>query len=267
MLDELREGILHDFSDQVSGSIDYLWTDRRLVHYIDEAQRRFARTSLCLRDGTTEEVTQVQLVAGQKEYCLHEKIIALVSAKYKGDAADLARAGHAAFNDYYKPDGYWINPSNLSQLPPGKVLAYDTDEFILPDSKGTMARMNMRVYPEPSTQYANQIHLRVVRLPLIKLTTNGHKWVKDMSPDERETFMCVTPEIPEEHHLDILDWAAHLALRIVDHDQGDPDRSAEFMQSFEDKAKRARDLVMRKMFTPSLWGFGRNGFSWESSKY
>jgi hypothetical protein len=42
------------------------------------------------------------------------------------------------------------------------------------------------------------------------------------------------PEVPEDHHLDMLDWAAYLALRIVDQDSGNRTR-----------AKRFRSVVRR----------------------
>jgi hypothetical protein len=267
LINELREGILHDFSDQVAGSVDYLWTDQRLTRYIDEAQRRFSRESLCIRDGKTPDVCYVELQNHQKEYPLHYAILGVVSARVTGDSVDLARAGHANFQTYYRPDNFFFDTSYFSALTPGKVLAYDTDEFVLPDSRGTMARMNLKVYPEPVTPYLGCLHLRVVRLPLTRLTLGTYRQISDMTPQDAETILGVIPEVPEEHHMDMLDWAAHLALRIVDHDAGDPDRAEEFRQSFETKTKEARNVAMRKMFAPSMWGFGRNGFSWESQWY
>ena len=41
-----------------------------------------------------------------------------------------------------------------------------------------------------------------------------------------------------------------------------PKRAADFANSFEVHVKEARNLAMRKMFTPQHWGFGRGGFSW-----
>ena len=62
----------------------------------------------------------------------------------------------------------------------------------------------------------------------------------------------------------MLDWAAYLALRIVDDDAGSARRALEFRASFDQHVKEARTLVMRKLFTPVEWGFGRGGFSWGS---
>src|ERR1700675_3251857 len=101
----LREKILHDRSDQISGTSDYLWSDTTLVRYIDEAQRRLARQTLIIRDGTTPQCCQITLVApaldplpGQVEYPMDPSVLAVLSARLAGDKADLARAGHTAFD-------------------------------------------------------------------------------------------------------------------------------------------------------------------------
>jgi hypothetical protein len=62
-LDELRGSILRDASSLKTGRQDSYWTDASLIRYINEAHSRFARLSLCIRDDTTPEVTQVQLAA------------------------------------------------------------------------------------------------------------------------------------------------------------------------------------------------------------
>lgn len=248
LLDELRTGILHDVSDQVAGvTSDQLWTDTRLVRYINEAQRRFARRSLVLRDGSTPECCQVQLVAGQTLYPLHTSVIGVISAKYTGDNTDLARAGHAALGTYRLPDTYFFNPTSLSTLPPGKVLAFSTDEQISANDYGTFNRITMRVYPQPSADFVGIVNLRVVRVPINRF-----------KEDDTDAY----PEVPEDYHLDLLDWAAYLALRIADNDAGDEDRATAYAKSFEDHCVTARKEVMRKLFTPAPWGFGQNGFSY-----
>lgn len=248
LLDELRTGILHDVSDQVAGTTpDQLWTSKRLVRYINEAQRRFARRSLVIRDGSTPECCQIQLVAGQTLYPLHTSVIAVLSALYTGDNTDLARGGHAALGTYRMPDTYFFNPAGLSNLPPGKVLAFSTDEQISANDYGTFNKVTMRVYPKPSADFAGIVNLRVVRLPIGRF-------------DEENTDAY--PEVPEDYHLDMLDWAAYLALRIADNDAGDEDRATAYAKSFEDHCVTARKEVMRKLFTPAPWGFGQNGFSY-----
>ena len=246
LLDELRHNILHDRSDQIAGDSDQLWSDRTLIRYINESERRMARQALLIRDAVTPEATQVFTTSGEKFYTLHPSVIAVISAKFHGDIADLARAGHASLSTYHVPDTYFFDPSALSTLPPGKIMAYSTDEGLQQNDAGNFQTMTFRVYPAPDVDHAGTIHLRVLRTPLRKMRN-----LQD------------TPEIPEDHHLDMLSWAAFLALRIVDHDAGDVDRAQEFKQDFEQHVAEAKKVMMRKLFSPAPWGFGRNGFSWE----
>jgi len=248
LLDELRHGILHDRSDQIAGSEpDYLWSDDRLTNYINEAQRKMAREGLMIRDGTTPDCCQVRTVAGQQEYTLHPSVVAVISAKMDEDMADLARAGHSPFQTYHTPDTYFFDPSQLSTVPPGKILAFGTDEEVAPDDDGSMSTMVLRAFPVPDAAHDGIImRLRVVRGPLNDL----------VNPLD-------VPEIPRDHHLNMLGWAAYLALRIVDHDLGDPERAEGFKTQFEMDVAAAKKEAMRKLFTPSQWGFGRNGWSFE----
>ena len=248
LLTLLRESILNDRSDRVDGSSDYLWTDATLVSYINEAQRRFAVRSLVLRDASTSGLTQVTLVAGQAIYPLHEDVLAVLSAKPANLEADLTRVGHAVLAAYRAPTDQWIDPTGYTGLPAGPSLAYSTDEGLSADANDSFGVVTLRVYPTPTAQQAGEvIKLRVVRKP-VRLTIDN---------------LDAVPEIPEDHHIEMLDWAAYLALRIVDDDAGAPKRAVEFAQSFEEHVKEARAMVMRKLFAPSGWGFGRGGFSWD----
>lgn len=250
LLKLLRESILNDRSDRASGTSDYLWTDQTLVTYINEAQRRFAVKGLILRDATTDAVTLVTLVAGQSTYPLHKSVIAVMSARRTDQEADLTRVGHAVLAAYRAPVDQWIDPAYYTGLPAGPSLAYATDEGLVDFDAGSLSQIAMRVYPAPTTEQAGQtIRLRVVRKPLEPLVVGA--------PDGE-------PEIPEDHHIEMLDYAAYLALRIVDDDAGAPRRAEEFRQSFEDHVKAARALAMRKLFAPMGWGFGQGGFSWGS---
>lgn len=249
LLKLLREGILNDRSDRVSGSSDYLWTDETLVTYINEAQRRFATRGLILRDATSDLVTKITLVAGQRDYPLHKSVIAVLSAKNEEQQADLTRVGHAVLAAYRAPTEQWIDPSVWQGYGPGPSLAYSTDEGLVDIDAGSFTQVNVRIYPVPRTEEDGKvIRLRVLRKPIVELALNA---------------LTAEPEIPEDHHLEMLDWAAYLALRIVDDDAGAPKRAAEFAAAFETHVKAARVLVMRKLFTPMGWGFGRGGFTWD----
>lgn len=248
LLQLLRASILNDRSDRVSGSNDYLWTDETLVTYINEAQRRFAVRGLVLRDSTTDEVTKLTLVAGQTIYPLHESVFAVLSARTDGQQADLNRVGHSALGAYRAPTDNWVDPAVVTGLPSGPALAFATDESVSDADTNQLSQVNLRIYPEPAAAQAGTIvRLRVLRKPIQKLIVGADS---------------MTPEIPEDHHIEMLDWAAYLALRIVDDDAGSARRAGEFAASFEKHVKEARTLVMQKLFAPMDWGFGRGGWSW-----
>lgn len=248
LLYELRENILNDRSDRTAGDPDVLWSDESLVRYINEAQRRFARQGLIIRDGTTPSITQVTLQGGVEFYPLHKSILAVISARYEGDDFDLTRSGHSALDAYNAPDTHFHMPTR-GAVAPGRPIAFATDEMLTVDpADSSTGAVNMRIYPVPSAdQDGVKVHLRVVRLPEKKLALDVHE----------------IPEIPEDHQLEMLDWAAYLALRVVDIDAESPNRANQFRQSFELHVREARKVAMRKLFAPLGWNFGRGGWSWE----
>ncbi len=248
LLSELRENILHDRSDRTDGDEDLLWSDATLVRYINEACRRFARRGLVLIDNTSEATT-VTLAEGVTEYALHPAVIAVRSGRLTGEARDLTRVGHDTLDVFRTPSSSFIDPGAYAVLPPGKPLAYTTDEGLTVDDEDSLSTMVLRVYPAPTAEYAGQtLRLRVVRVPLEPLTLENLEAV---------------PEIPSDHHLDMLDWAAYLALRIADVDAGNEKNAAFYRASFEEHVKEARTVMLRKLYAPTGWRFGQNGFSWE----
>lgn len=256
LLTELRQNILHDRSDQIGGSAtDYLWTDATLISYINEAQKRFARNSLCIRDNTSL-ITTFTTVAGQVSYPLDKSVIAVLSVRMAGDHQDLPRAGHDPLNTYHVPDPLFFDAVQLEQLPPGKALCWTTDESVLEAADATFSAMNLMLYPQIVSPYDGIVgRLRLIREPLNDLTAAN---------------MAAVPEIPAAHHLDMLDWAAYLALRSPDTDVAGANafqRAQDFANRFEVHCRDAWKIAMRKMFAPQEWSFGRNGWSWESGNY
>jgi hypothetical protein len=265
LLKELRKGRLHDVSDQVSGAYtDYLWDDEQLCRYINEACRRFARQSLCLRDYTSS-ITRVTTVDSQEFYPLDPSIVAVISVRQMGgvstltpswtnppDTQDLVRAGHDGFDTYHTPDLMLFDVNQLENLPPGKPRAWATDEGVVADANGSFGAMSLRLFPLCATPYdGNVVQLRVCREPITDLT------IKNLS---------AYPEIPAAHHLDILDHAAYLALSNADTDVAGAnavERAENFEKKFEASCVKARRDALRKFFTPQQWGFGGNGWTWE----
>lgn len=249
LLDELAKGMLRDRSDLMSGPADYMWSDETLVGYINEAESLLARKGLVIRDASTPAVVEFTLQTGITQYTLHPSVVAVISAKIVGDTGDLSRSGHSAFSSYQTPDTLYFDPNDLGTLTPGKPLAFSTDEQ-LDIASGKSGLVSMRMYPEPTADYHNTVvQLRVVRKPINTLS------VDDLN---------ASPEVPEDYHLGLLDWAAYRALRNIDSDVGAVDKANAYKTEFNEMVMQARRDSLRKLFTPLQWGFGRSGFTWES---
>lgn len=237
-LDELRNNILRDASDIVSGASDQLWSDDTLVRYIDTAYTKFARRSLTLKDKTTAEVTQIVLQNGVTDYALHESILSVESGIFDTDAFNLRRGGNDAFNNILPTDTIFFDVNMAGTLSPGRPVAFSTDE----------ANETLRVYPTPdATVDGKVIRLRVARLPLDTLSVDA---------------LDYEFEFPKEWHLGMLDYAAYLALRNRDVDAEAKDSADRRNASFEKLIEEAKQETRRKMFAPAQWLFGQNGFSW-----
>lgn len=244
-LQELRFNILRDSSDIIAGDRDSLWSDDSLLRYIEDAERRFARRTLILRDSTSLEVVQLRLRNGVKTYPVHRSILSVISANYNGQPSDLQRSGHAMVVAAPPPEFLTFDPSAPTSLPPGDPIAYYTDETLVFAHEG---RVTMSVFPVPGPdQDGKIITMRVARVPLTSYKRD------DM---ERPS------EIPTDYQLDVLEWAAYRAQRTFDADAGAPTSADQHKKAFDDAVDAATQEAKRKMFANLGFSYGRNGFSW-----
>lgn len=244
-LEELRNNMLRDNSDLVSGSADELWSDETLLRYIKDAERRFARRTLMLRDGTTPEVVQVRLRDGVKTYKLHDSVMAVLAARYDTNNYDMQRSGHALVQPGNPPEFLSFDPANPGSMLPGAPLAYFTDETLV---FGRKRAVTMSFYPVPGAAEENKIvYMRVVRYPM---TCYG---ADDLDKES---------EIPEDYQLDVLEWAAYLAMRGFDADTGSATNSDKHKAAFEEAIARAQMEMKRTIHANTGLAYGSNGFSW-----
>jgi hypothetical protein len=243
LLDELRVNVLHDDAGLASGPDDRLWSDDTLVRYLNDAERRFARQTLCLRDASTPEVVEVTLTSGVADYSLHKSVRAVVSARYEDDSADLGRVGHVTMQEIVPPETIVFDVNQVSALTPGKPLAISTDEAL---DLSENAAVVLTVWPTPSdAEEGKRVLLRVARTPLVLLDL------------ERADKQC--PEIPEEYHLDLCEWAAYRCFRTSDLD-GASDKATQHEQRFAAAISEVMRDVRKKMHAPARFAFG--AFAW-----
>ena len=191
LLDELRSNILRDVSSAADGRVNdgSLWTDSALLRYIRDAEAKFVSQTLCLRDSRTTEITQITMVEGQSEYDLDPRVVSILAAQLDGRVV----LGRTTWASRFGADPA-LSPNTSYTAPDesGQPRIYYTDR----DSNA------IGFYPKPSEHTAGKIvRLQVARMPLAPLKA-----------------MDDVPEIPEQYHLDLVEWAAWRALRNHDPD-------------------------------------------------
>jgi hypothetical protein len=242
-LEELRTNILRDVSDIISGQTDSLWSDETLLRYIQDAENRFARRTMILRDSTTPAVTQVRLKAGTRSYELHESVLGVLSASYDG-ITDLLHSGHAIVTRSQPTEYLSFNPLHPYALTPGVPIAFYTDETLVYDRGAAVV---LSVYPEPAADQDGKIlQIRTIRKPL---NCYGKK---DMARASELT----------DYELDVLEWAAYRAQRNNDADAGNVTSAEAHKAAFEAAIAQALREMKRKMFANIGYKYGGNGFSW-----
>jgi hypothetical protein len=244
-LRELRVNILRDRSDIISGDTDSLWSDETLLRYIGDAERRFARRTLILRDGDTPEVTRIPLRTGVVTYPLHKAVLAVLSAKLAGTTLDILRSGHAIVAQSHPAEFLTFDPTMTYTVPPSAPVAFYTDETMV---FARQSRVSLSVYPAPSaTENGVVLNIRTIRLPVSGYT---------------ESELLAESEIPEDYQLDVLEWAAYRALRSFDADAGAPTSADAHKAAFEETVRQAIQELKRKMFANTGLRYGSNGFTW-----
>ena len=242
-LDELRGSILRDVTLKKTGPGDQYWSDEALVMYIDEAQRRFARRTFCLRDDYNADVTQFTITATVDRYVLHPKIVFVQSARVAGDPSDLTRVPHSVT---FLPSDNSADVWTAAVIDkPSHPIAFSTDEGI--DLENDHAPV-LKLYPIPDSETDGKtVNLRVSRLPLLDLTLDT---------------LQESLEIPVDYQLDMLEWAAWRALRNWDIDAEDRAKAKQHRDRFDEAVKECRRDVWRKIFQPIKWRFGESAFSY-----
>jgi hypothetical protein len=245
MLHELRFNILRDRSDLIAGDNDSLWSDETLLRYIQDAERKFARDTLIIRDSTTPQYCHLRLKEGVKNYSLDPLILGVLSARYDEMPYDLARSGHGIVTASQPSTYFEFNPLAQYTVPPGIPTAFYTDETFVFALK---QRPTLTIFPHPSAaQDGKLIRMRVVRL------AGGCYTEADL---DRES------QIPEDYCLDVLEWAAYRAQRTFDGDAGAPTSAMDHQAAYDRAVKKCiRDLRTQGFVTIGM-KYGRNGFSW-----
>lgn len=235
LLDHLAVA-LDDDAELVQGPPDEQWAQPTLVRYLNDAQNIFCRKAWPIIDDSTVACCSIALVVNDNTYSLHKSVMRVLSVTPADSQVPLvwlnfnqiAQTPYVSFPDYYA-----IGPLPFTETT-GRPGWYTTDN----------ATKILRVRQTPNAQAVSDIvtlNLRIARLPLVALS---------VALPENE------PEIPEEYHLDLCDYAAGRALMQANVDSDAYAQGKDLVASFYAKLRAARNDRLIAQNAPGSYLFG-----------
>lgn len=173
----------------------FLWSDAEWRAYANQAQCEACRRARLIVDSSTQDVTEIALVAGTASYDLDSRVLFIRRAKLNGRSATLKRI---SYQDLDAAHPEWEDAS-------GEPSHYVPDF----DAK-------FRPYPTPDVD--GLVRLTVIRLPLA-----------DMAGD------ADAPEIAPHYHDGLINWMLYRAFSKPDTETLDKTKVATMLEAFEDE--------------------------------
>ena len=185
----------------------YLWSDRLLYAYMNEAQEKFCRETEGIEDASTSSVCRINIAPAADWYPISPKILKLRRAT----RADTGRPLRLINSEKAPQEGVLFDgrPGPLSTLVTG------------------LEKHKLRAWPMPNESLV--VELTVFRLPLETITDAGN-----------QEF-----EIDEQHHLALLMWMKHRAYGKEDVETYDRRKAEDFEGRFLMYCVRAREEQIR----------------------
>lgn len=245
-LAELLEYCAKDFLDDrqvlVDGDNDDLWSDAYLVRVLNEAQRILCRRSWVIIETGVAPAGQVVLATGKVVYPLHKSVLRVFDAVPSTQTALLGRTGDAYLRDtsvgaHYPYDAFSAWEVGEYAARAGTTTDSGAPTAIASDA-GTRA---IRIYPPPAAaQNGVVVSLKIARLPITYLTTDD---------------MEASPEVPEDYHMAIAEFAAGKALTLPNVDADQKVEGRRLLEAFAVVVKEARQERQRAEMHANRWAF------------
>ena len=190
LIETTASQFLDDRTELLEGDSDDLWSDDLLVKFFNEGQRLLCRRSWVLIDTGNAKAGVITLVEDKTTYALHKSVLRVIYAVVEGEETTLTRYHESELLD---PPTQFLENFDIdraSTTTPGAPLAIATDA-------GTR---KLRVYPPPGEdQTGTRLLLKVARMPVCMLSLEE---------------MTASPEVPEEYHLGLCEYAAGRCLTL-----------------------------------------------------
>lgn len=237
-------GMLDDRPALVSGSSDQLFSDDKIIRYLNEAEKTLCRDAWVLEDinplsgndTTIGRPCRITLVENQTDYAVHSSVLFVKSANLSDTDIDLVRVG---YNDnrpwpasFLTDPNFWDINVALTENS-GRPSRYSCD----------MGTRMMRVRRKPdATAALLTLNLKVVRMPLVPMAIDN---------------LDKLPEVPEEYHLDLAMFAAGACLtRTADIDAKLVTLGEKWIATFEARVAKAKRDKQRFQQSRPMFRFG-----------
>lgn len=233
LLEYTAKEFLDDRTDLLDGDPDEIWSDSFLVRQFNEAQRILTRRSWVIQDVGHATAGTIVLATGKSTYKIHKSVLRIHDGTPEDRDSPLARYEDVSLRT---PHPHWDNDLAFDvNVPdtatPGRPVALATDA-------GTRL---LRIYRTPSSvENGLRILLKVTRMPVTWLTLE-------------DTDAC--PEVPEEYHQWLGDFAAGRALSLPNIDGQLKTDGKTILAEFAEHVKEARQDRQRAEMAPSRPAF------------
>lgn len=237
LLEYTAQQFLDDRVDLVDGDSDELWSDSYLVRQLNQAQRILARRAWCIIEVGVPPAGVITLTTGKVLYPLHKSILRVFDATPTTQLAPLGRTDDINLRSPYPVDADAFDIGEAASLAGTILTAPGVSIAIASDA----ASRTLRVHPAPSSlQNGLQVVLKIARLPI--------KWLslEDMQG-------C--PEVPEDWHLNLCEYAAGKALTLPNVDSGNKADGRALLEDFDAAVREARRDRQRAEMNDSRWSF------------
>lgn len=227
LIAEIRS-VLGDTSSIIGGEPDELVSNERILRRLNEAQNRFCDRAWVLVDDTTAATCQITMLLGQSAYNLHKSVLKVKSLKLSDSDIPLSQKNWNQLFPEAAPNTMApFDVNAASTYSPGRPGAFACD----------VASKRIIFGRSPDSTTAGLVaQMRVARLPLLPITAEG------------------TPEIAEEYHQSLADWAAGTLLtRTMDNESKNYQRGKDMVAEVELRIENIRKTTQRReMSNPGI---------------
>ncbi|MCR4338515.1 MAG: hypothetical protein NUW01_01365 [Gemmatimonadaceae bacterium] len=236
MLTYTAAEFLDDRADLVDGEADNLWSDAFLCRQFNRATRILTRRAWVLIDTGNPTAGRIVLATGKSTYPLHKSVLYVYDAQPSTQDYPLGRATDSQLKNA-------SNTNDLDAFDVGEAASLAGDALTgttlsIATDAGTRI---LRVYPVPtSTENGVVVTLKVARMPVTFLTL-----------DDTDA----EPEIDEQWHEDICEYAAGKALTLPTVDSDQKVEGRRLLTEFAETVRLARQERVRAEMGSGRWGF------------